>query len=189
MTPPKSQRRTALAIARTAARAAAGVSLTALAIAACSDTRPAPNAADRGASLAAGAVDTVKVPSVWSDSLTAQSSYVAEYVNGQLVVIEEQMLLADSTSSTRAYFYDATYAPTRLFEHRVLTAASSNSTPTILRSILNIYLTGNTVDSASKLVDSVAKNVQPYEIDNMRRHEREIFARVAKTYTAPRTDR
>ena len=193
MTPPKSQRRTALAIARNAAfaaaRAAAGVSLTALAIAACSDTRPAPNAADRGASLAAGAVDTVKVPSVWSDSLTAQSSYVAEYVNGQLVVIEEQMLLADSTSSTRAYFYDATYAPTRLFEHRVLTAASSNSTPTTLRSILNIYLTGNTVDSASKLVDSVAKTVQPYEIDNMRRHEREIFARVAKTYTAPRTDR
>lgn len=61
--------------------------------------------------------------------------------------------------------------------------------PELLHSLLNIYLTGNTVDSATKKVDFVAKTVQPYEIENMRRHEREIFARVPVTYTAPRTDR
>jgi hypothetical protein len=38
-------------------------------------------------------------------------------------------------------------------------------------------------------VDLAAKPVQPYDIDNLRKHEREIFARVATTYDAPRTNR
>ena len=171
------------------ARAGAFAGVLAIAITACGDKQPAPAADSTGATSTASTTDTVKVQGVWSDSVTAKSQYVAEYVNGKLVVIEEQMLLADSTTSTRAYFYSTEYALTRLVEDRALTAASSNSTPTTLRSIMNIFLTGNTVDSATKRVDAVAKTVQPYEIDNMRRHEREIFARVAKTYTAPRSDR
>ncbi|WP_411278947.1 hypothetical protein [Gemmatimonas sp.] len=161
----------------------------AVAVTACGDGKPAPAADSAAATAAASSTDTVKVQGVWSDSVTAESGYLAEYVNGKLVVIEEQMLLADSTTSTRAYFYNANYEPTRLFEHRALTAASSNSTPKTLHSLLNIYLTGDNVDSTSKKVDFVAKTVQPYEVANMRKHERELFARVSMTYTAPRTNR
>ena len=158
---------------------------------ACAD-KPAPIAdstAAAPASAAASRNDTVKVQGLWSDSVTAESAYLAEYVNGKLVVIEEQMLLADSTTSSRAYFYSAEFAPTRLFEHRALMAASGNSTPKTLHSLLNIYLSGYKIDSAVKQVDFAAKTVQPYEIENMRKHEREIFARVATTYSAPRTNR
>ena len=160
-----------------------------LAAAACAD-KPAPGA-DSTATAAATAspTDTVKVEGLWSDSVTAESEYTAAYVNGKLVVIEEQMLFADSATSSRAYFYNAEYAPTRLFEHRALKAASGNSTPTMLHSLLNVYLSGYRVDSATKTVDLEAKDVQPYDIENLRTHEREIFARVPMTYLAPRTDR
>lgn len=183
MTPSKFLRVTALAC--TAAVAVTAVT----AVTACGDRKAAAVADSATATTTASAADTVKLQGLWSDSVTAESGYMAEYVNNKLVVIEEQMLLADRTVSSRAYFYDATFAPTRLFEHRALTAASSNSTPKLLHSLLNIYLTGNKVDSATKKVDFVAKTVQPYEIENMRKHEREIFARVPMTYTAPRTDR
>ncbi|WP_310569448.1 hypothetical protein [Gemmatimonas sp.] len=156
---------------------------------ACGESKSAPAVESTAASSTASATDTMKVQGIWSDSVTAESGYLAEYVNGKLVVIEEQMMLADRTRSERAYFYSADFTPTRLFEHRALTAASSNSTPKTLHSLLNIYLTGDKVDSATKQVDFVKKTVQPYEIENMRKHEREIFARVSTTYTAPRTDR
>lgn len=160
-----------------------------LAVTACGEKTAASRADSTTATTAASPTDTVKVQGVWSDSITAESGYVAEYVNGKLVVIEEQMLLADSTMSSRAYFYSAEYVPTRLFEHRALTAASGNSTPKTLHSLLNIYLTGDKIDSATKKVDFVAKTVQPYEIANMRKHEREIFAQVPRTYIDPRTAR
>ena len=78
---------------------------------------------------------------------------------------------------------------TRIVDERTLTAASGNSSPTTVRARLEVYLTGDRVDSSGKMVDNVAKTVQPYEIDNLRRHEREILARVSTTYAAPRTDR
>jgi hypothetical protein len=168
----------------------------ALAATACADTKTpvadstaATAAATAAAPATASRGDTVKVQGLWSDSVTAESAYLAEYVDGKLVVIEEQMMLADGTRSSRAYFYNAEYAPTRFFEHRALTAASGNSTPKVLHSLLNIYVSGYKIDSAVKRVDFEAKTVQPYEIENMRKHEREIFARVATTHSAPRTNR
>jgi hypothetical protein len=158
--------------------------------AACADQKA--TVADSTASTntaTASPTDTVKVQGVWSDSVTAESAYQAEYVNGKLVVIEEQMLFTDSTTSARAYFYNADYAPTRLFEHRALKAASGNSTPTMLHAFLNVYLSGYRIDSATKTVDLAAKPVQPYDIDNLRKHEREIFARVPVTNVSPRTNR
>jgi hypothetical protein len=162
----------------------------ALVAAACADQKP-PLADSTVATptTATSPTDTVKVQGVWSDSVTAESAYQAEYVNGKLVVIEEQMLFADSATSSRAYFYNAEYAPTHLIEHRALKTASGNSTPTMLHARLDIYLSGYKVDSATKTVDIAAKAVQPYDIDNLRKHEREIFARVPTTYTPPRTDR
>lgn len=162
----------------------------ALVATACADQKaPVADSAVATAAATASPTDTVKVQGGWSDSTTAESAYQAEYVNGKLVVIEEQMLFTDSATSSRAYYYNAEYAPTRLFEHRALKAASGNSTPTMLHSILNVYLSGYKVDSAVKTVDLAAKPVQPYDIDNLRKHEREIFARVPTTYDAPRTNR
>jgi len=157
----------------------------AFAVTACRDGKQTPDVE----TTATTSADTVKVKGVWSDSVTAESRYTAHYVNGELVVIAEEMLLADSTSSSRRYFYDADYAPTRFVERRTLTAASSNSTPAQLQSLLDIFLTGDTVDSTNKQVDGVPKPVQPYEIENMRQHERELFARVPTTHTAPRINR
>ena len=162
----------------------------ALVAAACTDQKaPVADSTVAAITVPASAADTVKVQGRWSDSVTATSDYQAEYVNGKLVVIEEQMLFTDSTTSARAYFYNAEYAPTRLFEHRALKAASGNSTPTMLHAFLNVYLSGYKVDSAIKTVDLAAKPVQPYDIDNLRKHEREIFARVPVTYVSPRTNR
>jgi len=176
------------------ARAAALVAVLAIALAialaaACGDKHADTRADSTAGAPVAVATDTVKRHGRWSDSVTAESEYTATYVNGKLVVIEEQMLFADSATSSRAYFYNAEYAPTRLFEHRALKAASGNSTPTMLHSLLNVYLSGYQIDSATKTVDLAAKDVQPYDIENLRKHEREIFARVPMTYDAPRTDR
>jgi len=161
--------------------------------AACGDKRAATRA-DSTANSTAGApvavaTDTVKRQGSWSDSVTAASDYTAAYVNSQLVVIEEQMVFPDGMRSSRAYFYGQSAAPTRIIDERTLTAASGNSSPTTVRARLDVYLTGDRVDSSGKMVDNVAKTVQPYEIDNLRRHEREIFARVSTTNSAPRTNR
>lgn len=121
----------------------------------------------------------------WSDGGTAESGYVARYVNDTLAVIEEQMTFTDGMRSSRTYFYDDRIALTRIVEDRQLMAASGNSTPTMLHALLNVYLSGYRVDSAIKTVDLAAKPVQPYDIENLRTHEREIFARVAKTVAAP----
>ncbi len=170
---------------------AAACTIAAFTVAACGDRRstPAADSARPTSTSTSTSSDTVNVQGVWSDRVTAESRYVARYVNGRLVVLEEQMVLADSTTSARRYVYDPDFAPTHLVEHRTLTAASSNSSPTILQSTLNIYLTGDRVDSTSKQVNSLAKAVQPYEIDNMRRHERELLARVPTTLTTPRPNR
>jgi hypothetical protein len=125
----------------------------------------------------------------WSDSVTGESGYVAKYVNDTLAVIEEQMTFTDGMRSSRAYYYDDRGALTRIVEDRRLMAASGNSTPTMLHALLNVYLSGYRIDSATKTVDLDAKPVQPYDIENLRQHEREIFARVPMTYTAPRTNR
>ena len=125
----------------------------------------------------------------WSDSVTGESGYVAKYVNDTLAVIEEQMTFTDGMRSSRAYYYDDRVALTRIVEERRLMAASGNSTPTMLHALLNVYLSGYRIDSATKTVDLDAKPVQPYDIENLRQHEREIFARVPMTYTAPRTNR
>ena len=103
--------------------------------------------------------------------------------------LSEQMVFPDGMRSSRAYFYGQSAAPTRIVDERTLTAASGNSSPTTVRARLDVYLTGDRVDSSGKMVDNVAKTVQPYEIDNLRRHEREIFARVSTTNSAPRTNR
>ena len=160
--------------------------------AACGDKRVATRA-DSTANSTAGApvavaTDTVKRQGSWSDSLTAQSDYTAAYVNSQLVVIEEQMAFPDGLRSSRTYFYGDRSAPTRIIDERTLTAASGNSSPTTVRARLEVYLTGDRVDSSGKTVDHVAKTVQPYEIANLRRHEREIFAHVSTTNSAPRTN-
>ena len=160
--------------------------------AACGDKRAATRA-DSTANSTAGApvavaTDTVKRQGSWSDSLTAQSDYTAAYVNSQLVVIEEQMAFPDGLRSSRTYFYGDRSAPTRIIDERTLTAASGNSSPTTVRARLEVYLTGDRVDSSGKTVDHVAKTVQPYEIANLRRHEREIFAHVSTTNSAPRTN-
>ena len=165
--------------------------------AACGDKRAATRAdstANSTANSTAGApvavaTDTVKRQGSWSDSVTAESDYTAAYVHSQLVVIEEQMVFPDGMRSSRAYFYGQSAAPTRIIDERTLTAASGNSSPTTVRARLDVYLTGDRVDSSGKMVDNVAKTVQPYEIDNLRRHEREIFARVSTTNSAPRTNR
>ena len=125
----------------------------------------------------------------WSDSVTGESGYVAKYVHDTLAVIEEQMTFTDGMRSSRAYSYDTGVALTRIAEDRRLMAASGNSTPTMLQARLNVYLSGYKIDSATKTVDLDAKAVQPYDIENLRQHEREIFARVPMTYAAPRTDR
>lgn len=119
-------------------RVATLVCAAAITVTACGERKPTPAVESTTATGASVSTDTVKVQGVWSDTVTAQSGYLAEYVNGKLVVIEEQMMFPDGTRSTRAYFYNADYTPTRLFEHRALTAASSNSTPKTLHSLLNI---------------------------------------------------
>ena len=135
------------------------------------------------------ATDTVKRQGSWSDSVTAESDYTAAYVHSQLVVIEEQMVFPDGMRSSRAYFYGDRSALTRIVDERTLTAASGNSSPTTVRARLDVYLSGDRVDSSGKTVDNVTKTAQPYEIENLRRHEREIFARASTMNTAPRTDR
>ncbi len=157
-----------------------------LAVAACVDK---PAATRAGGASGSVATDTVKRQGRWSDSLTAESDYTVAYVNGQPVVVEERMVFPDGMRSARTYLYDDGGAPARIIEERTLTAASGNSTPTMLRARIAVYFTGDRVDSSGKTVDNIEKTVQPYEIENLRRHEREIFARLSTTSTAPRSDR
>lgn len=156
---------------------------------ACEDKRTATRVDSTAGAPVSVSTDTVKRLGSWSDSVTAESDYTAAYVNGQLVVIEEQMVFPDGMRSSRTYFYGRRSAPIRIVDERTLTAASGNSSPTTVRARLDVYLTGDRVDSSGKTVDNVAKTVQPYEIENLRRHEREIFARASTMNTAPRTDR
>ena len=165
------------------------LAVTAAGAAACGDKRAATLAGSTAGAPVSVATDTVKRQGSWSDSVTAESDYTAAYVNSQLVVIEEQMVFPDGLRSSRTYFYGDRSAPTRIVDERTLTAASGNSSPTTVRARLDVYLTGDRVDSSGKTVDNVVKTVQPYEIDNLRRHEREIFARVSTTNSAPRTNR
>ena len=165
------------------------VAVAAVLTAACGDKQTDTRADSRAGAPVSVATDTVKRQGRWSDSITAESDYTAVYVSGELVVIEEQMVFPDGTRSSRTYFYDRRAAPTRVVEERSLMTAAGNSSPTTMRVRLDVYFTGDRVDSSGKTVDNVAKTVQPYEIENLRRHEREIFARVPMTDAAPRTDR
>jgi hypothetical protein len=155
--------------------------------AACADTS-ADRSSDTGANprgFVTAAGDTLRQRGVWSDSGTAESEFAALYVNRALVAIDEQMHFTDGMRSTRRYRYDGVQQLRQISEERSLTAASGNSTPTLLRSHVEVYFTGDRVDSSRKVVDAVPTTLQPYDIDNFRRHERIIAARVPTTYTAP----
>lgn len=155
--------------------------------AACTDTS-SDTSADTGAqprALVVSAGDTITQQGVWSDSGTAESEFAALYVDRALVAIDEQMHFTDGMRSTRRYRYDGAQQLRHISEERTLTAAAGNSTPTVLRSRVEVYFTGDRVDSSRKVVDAVPTTLQPYDIDNLRRHERIIAARVSTTYTPP----
>lgn len=129
--------------------------------------------------------DTLTRQGVWSDSVTAQSEFVATYVNGSLRTIDEQMRFTDGMRSTRRYVYDVTSQPVLISEQRTLMVPSGNSSPTELRASAQLYLTGDRVDSTHKTVDGKQQTLQSYDIENLRQHERVIAARVSPTFIAP----
>lgn len=82
--------------------------------------------------------------------------------------IEDNAHFGENGEANRVFTFDANGTLLRATEQRTQIALSGNQSPVTMRTEMIIDFTGST-PIATKMVDDIRKDVQPYEIDNLRR--------------------
>lgn len=128
----------------------------------------APNASTDSAAataLAAAAADT----GAWQNG-DEQIAWSSNIVDGQITEITEQVSFGTDGRAERTLRFTADGALTAFSEIRTQTVQQSAKSPTTMRVELDVTFAGDSVRSQTKTVDGAPATVQPWDIENIRRH-------------------
>ena len=84
------------------------------------------------------------------------------------ISVEDEARFGDDGQAHRVFTFDKSWTLQRVTEQRTQTAFSGDRSPAPMRSELIVDFSGS-VPSARKMVDGVPRDVQSFEIDNLRR--------------------
>ena len=98
-----------------------------------------------------------------------RSSWMLTTMRDGSISIEDDARFGDDGQANRVFTFDASGTLLRATEQRTQTAQTAgNQSPATVRTELIIDFTGTT-PVATKMVDDVRRNVEPYEIENIKR--------------------
>lgn len=132
---------------------------------ACAAGDRAPNAAADSSAVAMAAADT----GAWQDG-DEQIAWSSNIVDGQITEITEQVTFGTDGRAERTLRFTADGALTAFREIRTQTVQQSAQSPTTMRVELDVTFAGDSVLSQTKTVDGAPATVQPWDIENIRRH-------------------
>lgn len=149
-------------------------------------------ASDRAAatvdSTHAAISDSAKGPGirdgVWSGA-EGHSSWHAVLEGPQVRQLDEVALFTDSTRAMRQFRFDSLGGwLLSAREERSQKVYGAHATPDTVNTIIEIEWHADSLVRSSKRVNSADKLLQPYEVNNLREHARELL-RIARAGTAP----
>ena len=145
---------------------------------ACTDSR-APNSA--GASTS---VDAAAKSGVWSDG-DERSSWTATRDDPNTWRVEEAAQFGDDGRAARRFLFDSMGVLRTVSDEKQQTAQRGNATPGLMRSVLQMEFAGDSATHVSKLVDGTNRIVQPFEIENSRRHAQQLWTLARQSISRP----
>lgn len=125
---------------------------------------------------------------VWQGA-DGHSTWRATLADAAIIQLDEIALFADSTRSMRQFRFDSVGLMSMAHEERVQTIYGLHAEPDTVHTLVDLEWQGDSLVRSSKTVNRAAKLIQPYEVDNLRAHAREllILARRGASAQAPAT--
>ncbi len=149
-----------------------------LVLIACTDSK-APDRA--GASTGANTgVDS----GVWSDG-DEKSTWTATRDDANTWRIDEAAQFGDDGRAARRFLFDSMGALRTVSDEKQQTAQRGNATPGLMHSVLQLEFTGDSATRVSKQVDGTDRSVQPFEIENTRRHAQQLWTLARQRVSRP----
>ncbi|MBL0938253.1 MAG: hypothetical protein IBJ03_05135 [Gemmatimonadaceae bacterium] len=105
----------------------------------------------------------------WQDG-DEQIAWSSDIVDGNITEITEQVTFGTDGRAERVLRFTPSGSLTEFRETRTQTVQNSAQSPSTMRVELQVTFAGDTVVSQSKTVDGAPSTVQPYDLDNIRRH-------------------
>lgn len=119
--------------------------------------------------------DTLEISGEWADAGDG-TIWTAFAIQGRISRIEENWLPSGDPNSRRAMIYDAAGHIVRFSEERHQMVTNPSSSPTMLNAVMTIDFAAAGGARTNKVVDGVERPVQPWDIDNARRHAGDLLA-------------
>ncbi len=165
-----------------AARSLCGVLLGALLVSlGCRDQRVAVVGGDGGdqpgAPIAASRTGPGTRDGRWAGP-DARSTWHAILRGPQVVQLDEVALSTDSSRAMRQIQFDATERLSAVREERVLVVRGQTAIPDTIRTVITVGWDGDQITRQEKQVNGATRPLQPYELDNLRRHVGELLVQV-----------
>ncbi len=98
--------------------------------------------------------------------------------------LDEIALFADSTRAMRQFRFDSVGLMSMAHEERVQTIYGLHAEPDTVHTLVDLEWQGDSLVRSAKTVNSAPKLIQPYEVDNLRAHAKELLI-IARRGTSP----
>lgn len=149
-----------------------------LVLIACTDTK-APNGAGASTSL-----DAAAKSGVWSDG-DERSTWTATRDDPNTWRIDEAAQFGDDGRAARRFVFDSMGTLRTVSDEKQQTAQRGNATPGLMRSVLQMEFAGDSATHVRKQVDGTDRSVQPFEIENSRRHAQQLWTLARQSTSRP----
>ncbi len=145
---------------------------------ACSDAK----SVSHGDSASAG-INATSRSGTWSEA-DEKSTWIATPAVANALRIDESATFGADSRALRMFLFDSAGHLISMSDNREQTVQSGNSSPSALHSMLVIEFTNDSATRTTKQVGGAERPVQPYEIDNARRHAKQLL--ILARQAAPR---
>ncbi len=108
----------------------------------------------------------------------ARSTWHAILSGPHVVQLDEVALATDSSRAMRQIQLDTTGRLTAVREERLLVVRGQAVVPDTVRTVIALAWQGDSLAQRDKQVNGAARPLQPYELDNLRRHVDELLVLV-----------
>ena len=131
------------------------------------DTRASGSASLRVSTLPGS--DTIAIAGTATDAAD-HSAFTAYAIGGQVVRIDETSAAGTDDRYARSYAFDERGRLVHMSEDKSMLVSNSNASPTPMHVNLSLDWADGVATRSSKRVDGAERAVQPWDIDNAKRH-------------------
>lgn len=109
-------------------------------------------------------------------SADAASEWRSRASGGKIRMVDERMKVGETSSRRISHYYTDDGKLSALIEFRIQTVMASDKSPGQQFVLMKLEFAGDSVSHQEKTVDGNPQPIEPYEIDNARKHSMEMLA-------------